>query len=294
LRPTGGKMLPGEIADQIVDRTDGVPLFVEELTKAVIESGVLADAGDHFAVTGSVAPVAIPTSLHASLLARLDRLAPVRPHTIAMVRGVVGDINRRLGCDPVILLRESDENLAYAADHGFTYWAASALRHHGSSLLALGRVQEALKELSDALAKLQATGALTTIPSSRTSLAQALGKAGRPTDGLAQLDEAERQIEATQERWTEADMHHLRGELLVCLGDLRLAEQSLQRAISVARGQTAKFYEVRAATSLAPLWQDQGKRTEAHDLLAPIYGWFTEGFDTPVLQSAKAVLDELA
>jgi predicted ATPase len=132
------------------------------------------------------------------------------------------------------------------------------------------------------------------IPSYRTSLAQVLGEAGRPTDGLAQLDEAERQIEATQEHWTEADMYHCRGKLSVCLGDLPLAEQSLQRAIAVARSQTAKLYEVRAATSLARLWRDQGKRTEAHDLLAPIYGWFTEGFDTPVLEEAKALLDELA
>jgi predicted ATPase len=136
---------------------------------------------------------------------------------------------------------------------------------------------------------LQATGALTTIPSYRTSLAQALVK-----DGLAQLDEAERQIDATQERWAEADVHHLRGELLVSLGDSALAEQSLWRAISVARSQTAKLYEVRAATSLAYLWRDQGKRNEARDLLAPIYGWFTEGFDTPVLQDAKALLDQLA
>jgi predicted ATPase len=75
---TGGKSLPKEIADQIVDRTDGVPLFIEELTKTVVESGIVTEAGDHYAVTGSVAPLAIPTSLHASLLARLDRLAPTR------------------------------------------------------------------------------------------------------------------------------------------------------------------------------------------------------------------------
>jgi predicted ATPase len=72
---TGGKTLPREIADQIVDRTDGVPLFIEELTKTVVESGIVIDAGDHYAVKGPIAPVAIPTTLHASLLARLDRLA---------------------------------------------------------------------------------------------------------------------------------------------------------------------------------------------------------------------------
>ena len=89
-------------------------------------------------------------------------------------------------------------------------------------------------------------------------------------------------------------MHHARGELLISLGDSVLAEQSLQRAIAVARSQTAKLYEVRAATGLARLWRDQGKHAEARDLFAPIYHWFTEGFDTPVLREARALLDELA
>jgi predicted ATPase len=75
---TGGKALPKEITDQIIDRTDGVPLFIEELTKSVVESGLVAEAGDRYAVTAPTAPLAIPTTLHASLLARLDRLAPTR------------------------------------------------------------------------------------------------------------------------------------------------------------------------------------------------------------------------
>ena len=89
-------------------------------------------------------------------------------------------------------------------------------------------------------------------------------------------------------------MYRVRGELLITLGDPVAAEKCLQKAIAVARGQSAKLWEVRAATCLARLWRDQGKRAEARDLLAPIYGWFTEGFDTPVLQEAKALLDELA
>jgi predicted ATPase len=84
----GGKSLPKEIADQIIDRTDGIPLFVEELTKAVIESGVVAEVGDHYEVAGPITPLAIPTSLHASLLARLDRLAPVRE--LAQIAAALG------------------------------------------------------------------------------------------------------------------------------------------------------------------------------------------------------------
>ena len=85
---TGGKALPKEISDQIVDRADGIPLFIEELTKTVVESGIVTEASDHYAVTGPMAPLAIPTSLHASLLARLDRLAPTRE--VAQIGDVLG------------------------------------------------------------------------------------------------------------------------------------------------------------------------------------------------------------
>ena len=85
---TGGKALPEEIAEQIIDRTDGVPLFIEELTKAVVESGVLVDAGDRWTMAGPLPPLAIPTSLHASLLARLDRLAPARE--VAQIAAALG------------------------------------------------------------------------------------------------------------------------------------------------------------------------------------------------------------
>jgi len=85
---TGGKALPKDVAEQIIDRTDGVPLFIEELTKTVVESGIVTDAGDRYAVTGPVTPLAIPTSLHASLLARLDRLAPTRE--VAQIGAVLG------------------------------------------------------------------------------------------------------------------------------------------------------------------------------------------------------------
>ena len=89
-------------------------------------------------------------------------------------------------------------------------------------------------------------------------------------------------------------MHRLRGDLLNATGDRAAAEQSYHQAMTVAQRQCAKLFELRAATSLAPLWRDQGKRAEARDLVAPVYNWFTEGFDTPVLQDAKALLDESA
>jgi predicted ATPase len=108
------------------------------------------------------------------------------------------------------------------------------------------------------------------------------------------LAEAGEIIEATDERHHEAEVYRLQGDLMNAAGDRQAAERSYHRAIAAAERQNAKGLEIRAATSLARLWRDQGKRTEARDLLAPIYGWFTEGFDTPVLQDAKALLDQLA
>ena len=101
-------------------------------------------------------------------------------------------------------------------------------------------------------------------------------------------------MEITNERWTEAELHRVRGKLLVAVGALASAEDNFHKAVAVAQRQNAKLWELRASLDLARLWRDQGKRREARDLLAPIYGWFTEGFDTPVLQDAKALLDELA
>jgi predicted ATPase len=125
-------------------------------------------------------------------------------------------------------------------------------------------------------------------------LAQVYGKAGQPEEGLSRLVEAAKLVETTQERWAEAEMHRLRGTLLLSMSLHAEAENSYRQALSVAQRQSAKFWELRAAMSMAWLWRDQGKCTEARGLLTPVYSWFTEGFDTPVLQDAKALLDELA
>ena len=124
-------------------------------------------------------------------------------------------------------------------------------------------------------------------------LAESHAKLGSPVEGLNCLAEAAQIIEATEERVCEAELHRLRGDLLNATGDRAAAEQSYHQGLAVAARQSAKLFELGAATSLARLWRDQGKRTQARDLLAPIYGWFTEGFDTVDLKQAKALLDEL-
>lgn len=116
-----------------------------------------------------------------------------------------------------------------------------------------------------------------------------------PDEALALLKTALDRAEATDERDQEAELHRLKGEWLVAHRRAYAeAEGCYRRALAVARQQEAKFWELRASTSLARLWRDQGKRTEARDLIAPIYGWFTEEFDTPDLKEARALLEELA
>jgi predicted ATPase len=161
-------------------------------------------------------------------------------------------------------------------------------------LSALGHAEEGVTLIADALANYRTTGAAVTLPVFFALLGAALGKANRAAEGLKQLEEAERQIEGTEERFGEGRAHRVRGELQVAVGDVVAGEKSLYRAIEVARRQSAKLFELPAAISLARLWSNQGKRKEARDLLTPIYDWFTEGFDAPILKEAKTLLDQLS
>jgi predicted ATPase len=127
-------------------------------------------------------------------------------------------------------------------------------------------------------------------------LAEACGEAGQTEAGLTVLDEAFPRVVTMGARWWEAELSRLTGVLRLQLPspEVSRAEASFQQALAVARGQEAKALELRAAMSLARLWQPQGKRAEARELLAPVYGWFTEGFDTADLQEARALLAALA
>ena len=134
------------------------------------------------------------------------------------------------------------------------------------------------------------------VPYFSALLADVSAYLGHPEDGLRALAEAHTLVEQQEERWWEAEICRLRGVVLLRQPEIPPAEAEtwLRRALDVARRQEAKSLELRAAMSLARLWQQQGKWAEAHALLAPIYGWFTEGFDTPDLQDAKTLLEELA
>jgi predicted ATPase len=119
-------------------------------------------------------------------------------------------------------------------------------------------------------------------------------EAGRPEEGLKQIAEAARSIEVRNERVYEAEKHRIEGELFRSMGKITAAENSFKKGLAVARCQSAKLFELRSATIMARLWCEQGKRDEARELLAPVYGWFTEGFDTLDLKEAKQLLDELS
>jgi predicted ATPase len=158
-----------------------------------------------------------------------------------------------------------------------------------------GQGEAGLAQVRQGIAALRATGAMLNVPFFYILLADVAAHLGHQEDGLQALAEAHTLVEQQEERWGEAEVYRLRGVLL--LRQTRTpqaeAEACFQRALDVARRQQAKSLELRAAVSLSRLWQHQGKRAEAHELLAPIYDWFTEGFDTADLQEAKALLEEL-
>ena len=127
-------------------------------------------------------------------------------------------------------------------------------------------------------------------------LAMAYAELGQLEDAWRCIDDAIEKVERWKEKWCEAEVHRIVGELALKspASDTEKAEKDFDRALAVARQQKAKWWELRAATSMARLWRDQGKVQQSRELLAPVYGWFAEGFDTLDLKDAKALLDELA
>jgi predicted ATPase len=187
---------------------------------------------------------------------------------------------------------------ALATEQAFVSYLADVDVLQGWVLAEKGQHEQGIARMQQGLAARQAPSTGTTYiqPFLTSLLAQACADRGEASDALHLLVQALERVNQTEERWFEAELHRLQGEALLRLpqSDLVQVEGCYRRAIAVAQGQLAKSLELRGATSLARLWRDLGKRTEAHDLLAPVYGWFTEGFDTADLKDAKALLAELA
>jgi tetratricopeptide (TPR) repeat protein len=189
--------------------------------------------------------------------------------------------------------RHAEELVSICEEYGFPHWWGWGNCSLGRSLVMLGQAQEGINLLKKGLSAVRATGAVTSTPVALLWLAEACAAHGQVDEALDYIAEAGQVIDATDERCIEAELYRLRGDVLRRTGDQVTAEANYRQAIAVAKRQSAKIFDLRAASSLARLWHDQGKVEQARELLAPVYGWFTEGFDTLDLKEAKALLDEL-
>jgi DNA-binding SARP family transcriptional activator/predicted ATPase len=234
-----------------------------------------------------------------------DQAAERSQEALALARELghpfsLADVLAFAGCLFNEMRREADPFNAYAkelkqlASEKVPGWLGSATWYRGEALAMLGLLEDGIAEIREGLTRQRFEAEQCYRSGCLCSLAEAQGKAGHPEDGLITLAEAFSLLEQTGERYTEAELHRMQAELLLMQGDEAQAEASLQRAIEVARRQQARSWELRATTSLARLWQEQGRTEEARHMLAEVYGWFTEGFDTPDLQEAKALLEALA
>jgi len=184
-------------------------------------------------------------------------------------------------------------------EQGFPGWLGRGAILQGWALAEQRQVEERIAQMRHGLATCQAIGVGTFHSYNLALLAEAYGKVGQAGEGLTALAEALALVDKSGERFYEAELYRLKGTLTLqskvpgSKSKVEEAEECFQKAIEIARKQQAKSLELRAVTNLARLWQQQGKKEEAQRMLAEIYGWFTEGFDTKDLQEAKALLEEL-
>ena len=190
----------------------------------------------------------------------------------------------------------SDEAIALADEKGAAFWKAWRDVVPRRVLALTGKAVEASRDHDPGSTAWRSTGATCICRCSYRLWQGLMRSSGNFDDAWRHIGEAMTTVETTKERWCEAEIHRIAGEIALMSPerDAAKAEAYFERALAVARQQQAKSWELRAAMSLARLWRDQGKRQQARELLAPVYGWFTEGFDTRDLKEAKALLAELA
>jgi class 3 adenylate cyclase/predicted ATPase len=190
----------------------------------------------------------------------------------------------------------ADEVVALAEEKGSTFWKAMGMMNQGCVLALTGRASDAAHSITSGITAWRSTGARVFVPLYLSYLTRAYADLGRFNDAWRCIGEAITAVETTKERWWEAEVNRVAGEIALMSPerDVGKAKAYFERALAIARQQQAKSWELRASMSLARLWRDRGKAQEARELLAPVYGWFTEGFDTRDLKEAKALLEELA
>jgi predicted ATPase len=190
---------------------------------------------------------------------------------------------------------EAEELAAVASDKGAIFWRAIGTMAQGWVFALTGKSTDAADLLTSGLDAFRSTGSTLWMPLHMSCLAVAYGDLHRIDEAWDCIGEAMTAIETTGERWYEAEVLRVAGEIAMMSPerDTAKAQMFFDRALAVARQQQARSWELRAAMSMAKLWREQGRREMARNLLAPVYGWFREGFDTPDLKDAKALLDDL-
>jgi predicted ATPase len=229
---------------------------------------------------------------HAALT-RARQLA--QPFSLAFAQAWTAWLHQ-LRREPRATQAQAEAAMAVCTEQGFAQLLAFGRLLQGWALAAQQQGEDGIAHIYQGLEAYQATGAAVGRPQYLALLAEAHGQVGQAEAGLAVLTEALTVVGQTGERSYEAEIHRLTGQLLLAHSGAHhtQAEACFRQALDVARRQQTKSLELRAATSLGRLWQQQGKRTEAYNLLAPVYGWFTEGFDTADLQKTRALLEALA
>jgi predicted ATPase len=189
-----------------------------------------------------------------------------------------------------------DKGIRLADETGSALWKAGVMLNRGCLFAQTGKALDAVQLITTGISEWRSNGSNVFIPLFLTYLARAYSELERFDEARCSIDEAMMAAETTGERWCDADICRMAGDLTLMLPerDTTKAAAHFERAISLAREQAAKSWELRATTSLARLWRDEGQRQQARDLLAAIYAWFTEGFDTLDLREAKTLLSELA
>ncbi len=224
-------------------------------------------------------------------IAAARRLAHLPSLAVSLTNGTT--VLSLLG-DDVVLDEWVNQVVAVTTEQSFPVWRAQGNILRGWVKFKNGDVAEGISLLRSGSSAYRATGAVAYMPHFLALLAEACEVAGQVEDAGNLLDDALQIVERTGQRWLAAELNRLKGKLLLRQGHSEAAEQLYGKALGIAQEQGAKFWELRAAVSLAELGRDQGRRSDAHDCLAPVYSWFTEGFDMRDLKGAKALLDELS
>ena len=216
------------------------------------------------------------------------------PHSLAFALLTACELNWFLGNFPRID-KDTEELIPFCEKNGFIVVAAHGYFYRGEKAVLAGKIKEGIAQMRRSLAIMEATGTLTCFSRLRARIADACRKAGDPEEGLSAVDWAFEAVEKYDERYMEAELNRLKGELLRMRGEPENeVEKYFRKAIELSRLRLAKSWELRATMSLSRLWQKQGKREEARKILEEVYSWFTEGFTTPDLVEAKTLLEDLS